>query len=170
MTFGLSGTPEAKPALAVFLDTSAVANLYHLEIGSDFVERIAEQSAGACFISRLGVLEMQSVLALKERTGAILRGESEAVCSKFRSDVRRRRFQVAAIRVRHYAAPERLLDFYGPVHGLRTLDSLQLACALDLFQNKLIDSMVTADALMSIFSVLCRVAPLESLEVLDPEA
>jgi hypothetical protein len=40
------------------------------------------------------------VLALKERMGAILRGESEAVRSKFRGDVRRRRFQVIAIRVR----------------------------------------------------------------------
>lgn len=78
-------------ALGVFLDTSAVAKLYHQEIGSEFTERIVEESAGACFISRLAVVEMHSVLALKERTGAILAGESEPICRRFRGDVRRRR-------------------------------------------------------------------------------
>jgi hypothetical protein len=49
--------------VAVFLDTSALAKLYHREIGTEVVERIVEQSAGDCFVSRLGVLEMRSVLA-----------------------------------------------------------------------------------------------------------
>ena len=150
--------------MAVFLDTSAIAKLYHGEIGREFTERIVEESAGACFISRLAVVEMHSVLALKERTGAILAGESELICRKFRGDVKRRRFRVVALRARHFEAAEILLASHGAVHGLRTLDSLQLAVALDLYRHQLIDSMVTADR------VLCRVTPLESLVALDPEA
>jgi hypothetical protein len=57
-----------------------------------------------------------------------------------------------------------LLRSYGAVHGLRTLDALQLAGALDLYESQLIDSIVTADR------VLCRVAPMEKLAALDPEA
>jgi predicted nucleic acid-binding protein len=151
-------------ALGVFLDTSAVAKLYHGEIGSEFTERIVEESAGACFISRLAVVEMHSVLALKERTGAILAGESEPICRRFRGDVKRRRFRVVALRARHFEAAETLLASHGAVHGLRTLDSLQLAVALDLFRHQLVDSMITADR------VLCRVAPLQGLVALDPEA
>lgn len=150
--------------MAVFLDTSALAKLYHREIGSELVERIVEQSAGTCFISRLCVVEMHSVLALKERSGAILAAESAMVRRKFRGDMRRRRFQVVALRSRHYAAAEILLGSYAAVHGLRTLDSLQLAGALDLHRNQLIESMVTADR------VLCRVAPMENLEAINPEA
>jgi hypothetical protein len=45
--------------VAVFPDTSALAKLYHHEIGTELVERIVDGSPGQCFISRLGVLEMQ---------------------------------------------------------------------------------------------------------------
>jgi predicted nucleic acid-binding protein len=150
--------------VAVFLDTSARAKLYHREIGTEIVERIVDGSPGQCFISRLGVLEMQSVLARKERADAISADESGLARRKFRWDLRRRQFRVVALRVRHYELAEALLGSYGAVHGLRTLDSLQLAGALDLYRNQLIDSMVTAD------QVLCRVAPREGLTALDPEA
>jgi len=47
---------------------------------------------------------------------------------------------------------------------LKTLVSLQLAVALDLNRNGLIDCFVTADR------VLVDVAPLEDLKCIDPEA
>ena len=40
--------------MAVFPDTSALAKLYHHEIGTELVERIVDGSPGQCFISRLG--------------------------------------------------------------------------------------------------------------------
>ena len=43
------------------------------------------------------------------------------------------------------------------------LDSLQLAVAIDLTQNGIVDSFVTAD------KVLIRVAAVEKLNALDPE-
>lgn len=65
--------------------------------------------------------------------------------------------------MRHYAMAEALLNEYGPIQGLRTLDSLHLAVALDLQRNGLVDSIVTAD------KVLCRVAPMEGLIVVNPD-
>jgi uncharacterized protein with PIN domain len=149
--------------LAVFLDTSALAKIYHRETGSELVERLVEESAGSCFISRLCVLEMHSVLARKERSGTISAPDLALVRRRFRADVRRRRFRVIALRAGHCDAAETLIDRYGAVESLRTLDALQLACSLDLHRNHLIHSMVTADR------VLCRVAVLENIASVNPE-
>ena len=54
-----------------FLDTSAVAKLYRSELGSAFVDRIFSEPASQHLISRLTIVEMESVLALKVRTGEI---------------------------------------------------------------------------------------------------
>ena len=53
--------------MACFLDTSAVAKLYHEEMGSAFMEQLLLRADETAFISRLGVLEMHSVLAGKAR-------------------------------------------------------------------------------------------------------
>jgi predicted nucleic acid-binding protein len=150
--------------LGIYLDTSALAKLYRPEIGTAIVERIIDDSSSDCFISRLGVLEMRSVLARKTRAGEISSPESALVLRRFRKDIRLRRFRVQALRVRHYEVAEKLVEAYGPTHGLRTLDSLHLAGALDLKAGKLIDSIVVAD------KILARVAALEGLLALDPEA
>ena len=44
--------------LGIYLDTSALAKLYHTEIGTLRAEQLVLGSAGSCFVSRLGVLEM----------------------------------------------------------------------------------------------------------------
>ena len=67
------------------------------------------------------------------------------------------------LRVRHYELAEHLVDVHGLSIGLRTLDSLHLAIALDLRQIKLIDSIIAGD------KGLCRVAPLEQLVAINPE-
>jgi len=54
-----------------FLDTSALAKLYRKEIGSDLVDRVVAEPDSRRFISRFTILEMESVLALKFRTGEI---------------------------------------------------------------------------------------------------
>jgi predicted nucleic acid-binding protein len=149
--------------LGIYLDTSALAKLYHTEIGTLRAEELVLDSAGSCFVSRLGVLEMRSVLAQKMRSGQISLAAATAVLQRFRGDLRRRRFRAVPLRVRHYELAEHLVDVHGLSSGLRTLDSLHLAVALDLRQIKLIDSIIAAD------KALCRVAPLEQLVALNPE-
>ena len=54
-----------------FLDTSALAKVYRKELGSDLMDRIVVEPGSQRFISRFTILEMESVLALKFRTGEI---------------------------------------------------------------------------------------------------
>jgi PIN domain nuclease of toxin-antitoxin system len=53
-----------------FLDTSALAKLHHQETGSELVERIVAVP-GSAVISRLSLIEMESVFAIKVRTGQL---------------------------------------------------------------------------------------------------
>jgi predicted nucleic acid-binding protein len=150
--------------LGVYLDTSAIAKLYHPEIGAAVVEQVVNSSRNDCFIARLGLLEMHSVVTQKVRAGELSLSDATLVLRGFRRDIRSRRFRVIALRVRHYEMAERFLDTYGPTHGLRTLDALHLALAVDLKNARFVTSIIAAD------KVLCRVAPYEGLAVIDPEA
>jgi hypothetical protein len=103
------------------------------------------------------------VLAQKTRAGEISSSDTALVLQRFRNDVRVRRFRVQALRARHYEMAEKFIDAYGPSHGLRKLDSLDLAGAMDLKAGKLIGSIVVAD------KILARVAAPEGLRAIDPE-
>ena len=168
--------------MGIYLDTSALAKLYRPEIGTSIVERMINDSSGECFISRLGVLvpfitcfpgkmlsrEVSSSENSPQRTPraarARARPDSALVLKRFRKDIRERRFYVLSLRVRHYETAQELVNAYGPSHGLRTLDSLHLAAAIALKAEGLIDAIVVAD------KILARVAVLEGLRAIDPEA
>jgi len=87
---------------------------------------------------------MRSVLAQKTRAGEISPVAAVAILQRFRGDIRRRRFRVVSLGTRHYELAEHLVDVYGLSNGLRALDSLHLAVALDLQQNRRIDSIIAA--------------------------
>jgi hypothetical protein len=63
-----------------FLDTSALAKLYHEEPGSDYVESILKQSGSKGIVSRLSLVEMESVLSIKVRTGALDENGRSSLC------------------------------------------------------------------------------------------
>lgn len=148
--------------MRLLFDTSAVAKLYHAEAGSSVTEGLLSANAGASLISRLAVIEMFSVLAGKLRTGEISQHALDAAQQRFRADLAAARFRVIAVRARHYTRAEALIRTHGPA-GLRTLDALQLGVTIDLHENGLIDALVAADR------VLCRIAPLVGLNVVNPE-
>jgi hypothetical protein len=77
----------------VLRPTAPLAKLYHPEIGTPTAEQLALDAVGSCFVSRLGMLEMRSVLAQKVRTSQILSSTLLLVLRRFRGDIRRRRFQ-----------------------------------------------------------------------------
>ena len=105
---------------------------------------------------------MHSVLAGKVRTGQMDATDEGTVRKRFRSDVRKRRFQVVRVSAGHFQRAERLIEAYG-ARGLRTLDALQLSVALDLNADHLIENLVAGDR------ILCEVAGREGLAVVDPE-
>jgi hypothetical protein len=76
-----------------FLDTSAFAKLYHQEAGSEFVERIV-CGPGSAVISRLSVIEIESVFAIKVRTGQLDLAGQELARRRLRADISQGRIRV----------------------------------------------------------------------------
>ena len=87
---------------ASFLDTSALAKLYHAEVGTQFMEQLLLRTDTVLFVSRLGILEMHSVIACKVRTGQMDAADEGTVRKRFRGDVRKRRFQVVRVSAGHF--------------------------------------------------------------------
>ena len=101
---------------ANFLDSSAVAKLYHQESGSDQVNSLfvaARLTGETVYVSRLAVVEVQSVFVKKVRTGIISVEDSNAFRNRFLSDLRSRLMTVARMRTVHYEEAARLVQYYG---------------------------------------------------------
>jgi predicted nucleic acid-binding protein len=146
------------------LDTSALAKRYHKENGSEYIERILEQPVSRSLISHITVVELESVIAIKTRTGEIDEQASQLVRRQFRADIARHRLLVSPpVHQRNFHTARRLLIRYGATEGLRTLDALQLAIFLDLRDQGRADVFVTAD------QRLCRVASIAGCSAVNPE-
>ena len=147
-----------------FFDTSALAKLYHKERGSGYMDRILEERGSRSLISHRSIVEMESVLAIKRRTGEIDEPAMEIARRRFRADLAQQRLLVAPpVLERHFHSARKLLVQYGASEGLRTLDALQLAIALDLRQLGQIGVLVAAD------QRLCRVASMAGCASVNPE-
>ena len=82
---------------ADFFDTSALAKLYHPEVGTPKVVEIAEAGGAQLRISRLTVVELRSVFAIKARTRVVTREDVDLLLRQFQEDVVSRKFQVFAV-------------------------------------------------------------------------
>jgi predicted nucleic acid-binding protein len=148
---------------AYFFDSSALAKLYHPEVGTPEVDKIFQTPGIQVRISRLTVVEIPSVFAIKVRTQFISREDARLLVRQFHEDIVAQKFLVTAIREPEFATAERLLEQYAFDLRLRALDAIQIAVALGLKSQGLVDQFVAAD------KVLCEVATLEGFAVLNPE-
>jgi uncharacterized protein len=146
-----------------FLDTSALAKLYHEEIGSEYVESILNRPGSKAIVSQLSLVEMESVFAIKVRTGALDESGRSLALRRLRADIARDRLFVGPpIEPKHYRSAAKLLRLHGVSRGLRTLDALQLAIALDMLEASWISVMLSAD------KRLCEVAEVCGCPAVDP--
>ena len=146
-----------------FLDTSVLVKRYHVEAGSSKVAMVLAEPDSTHFISRLGLVEAVSAFALKVREGQIQVSDFSAYRKRLLADVRNRTISVVRVRVAHFKQADQLLQRHGTTVKLRTLDSLQLATALDLRARAMLDHFVCADV------NLCKIAAAEGLSVINPE-
>jgi len=146
-----------------FFDTSAAVKYYHTEAGSGRVAEIFAEPDRECRISSLGVLEIQSALALKFRMGEISREAAGTQRARLMLDIAAGAIDVCRLTDEHLVSAEQLIGRHGFTRRLRTLDALQLAVALDLASQGLLDFFVVADR------VLGEAAALEGLAVINPE-
>jgi len=146
-----------------FLDTSALAKLYRKEIGSDLVDRVVAEPDSRRFISRFTILEMESVLALKFRTGEIDERSMLIARRRLEADLGSRRLLMATVSDDHLRGARQLVIDHGRTEALRGSDALQLSVALGLKRAGLVSVFVAAD------QKLCRVAIIEGFTTLNPE-
>jgi predicted nucleic acid-binding protein len=111
----------------------------------------------------LSLGEMESVFAIKVRTGALNENGRSIALRRLRADIARNRLIVGlAIEPRHYRSAAKLLRLHGVSRGLRTLDALQLAIALDMLEASWISVILSAD------KRLCEVAEACGCPAIDP--
>jgi predicted nucleic acid-binding protein len=111
-----------------FADTSAVAKRYVTEIGSAWVRSWIEPGLGhLVVISDLTKVEMVSMLVRRRREGAITGGDFTLLQNAFLLHVDTQ-YLAISIQQEVLARARHLLD----VHTLRSLDAIQLACALKI--------------------------------------
>ena len=148
---------------AYFFDSSALAKLYHPEVGTPEMDKIVQTPGAQVRISRLTVVELPSVFAIKVRTRFISHEDARLLARQFQEDIVAEKFLVTAIREPEFGVAERLIERYAFDRRLRALDAIQIAVALRLRSQGLVDQFVSAD------KVLCEVATLEGFAVLNPE-
>ena len=145
-----------------FVDTSALAKLFHPENGSERLEALAKEPGSRLIISQLSLVEIQSVFATKVRAGVIDRLAFNQLQGLFFAELAQGRFEVVLLARRHLAAAEVLVRTHSVDRGLRTLDAVQLSVALDLKRRGAASHLVASD------KNLCAVAAIEGLGILDP--
>ena len=130
---------------AYFFDTSALIKYYHTELGSDRVSEIFGEPERVVRASSLGVLEAQSVFAMKVRSGELDRAAAGMFRAQLMLDIAAGSIETYKVTPDHFNLAERLIGRYGYAQRLRTFDALQLAVALDLRDVNLADFFVAAD-------------------------
>jgi predicted nucleic acid-binding protein len=146
-----------------FFDSSALVKLYHPEAGTPAVDRIVNATGNLVRVSRLTVAELTSAFAIKVRTQSISREDANLFLREFRKDIAAGKLGVFSIGESEFATAELLVERYAFDSRLRALDALQLAVALELRNQMLVDHFVTADR------ILGEVAGLEGFSVITPE-
>ena len=114
-----------------FLDTSALVKHYHSEVGTPKVDLLWNNPNAHLFVSRLGVVETVSAFAKKVGcNGMISTADFLLLRRRFFADLRKKRPSVVRLLVRHHQEADRLIEQYGLVHSLHTLDALSTGNSL----------------------------------------
>ena len=146
-----------------FFDTSAIVKYYHTEPGTAEVSRIFAEPDRKIAISSIGFAEIQSAIAIKVRSGSLDPKHAGIQRARLMLDVAAGEIEVYRLSDQHLEAAELLIGRHSFTRRLRTLDALQLAVALDLSRQNLLDHFVVAD------QALAEIASLEGLAVINPE-
>ena len=130
--------------MKIFLDTSILFKLYYLEEGSaEIKDFIIKKGTSTIFIAEISKLEFASTVWKKVRTKQIETNDANIIISNFEKDEYKYSFVETDDVIINRA--QLLLSKYG-LDGLRTLDSIQLSCCLEIKNET--NKYFTADKLL----------------------
>ncbi|MBX7075516.1 MAG: type II toxin-antitoxin system VapC family toxin [Pirellulales bacterium] len=109
---------------AFLFGSSAIAKRYCAEIDAEQVDAILSEPGNLCLISRLIVVEMHSVFAIKVRRQEIAEADFSLLRKRFLADGKQRQFRVVAMTAAVYSEAVQLLRTHALAESLRTLDAL----------------------------------------------
>ncbi|MEP7127343.1 MAG: type II toxin-antitoxin system VapC family toxin [Chitinophagales bacterium] len=132
--------------MRIFLDTSSLFKLYHRETQTAEIESLFSiVKITTLFVSEITKIEFASTVWKKVRTKDITEAEAQVTLTLFESDFTKYAFVVTDSIIIEQA--RMLISKYG-IQGLRTLDSIQLATAVSLFQQ--VDIFFSADKILEL--------------------
>jgi predicted nucleic acid-binding protein len=144
-------------------DTSGLVKYYHTEVGSNKVQQFADDPKNRICISDLSIVEFVSSLAKKVRMGEFAATAFRTARRRFFADIVAGKFHIVMLTQKHGRTAVKLLVKHATKRSLRTLDALQLAIAVDLQSQRMLDYFVCADIKFG------KVVKLEKVNFLNPE-
>lgn len=133
--------------MKIFLDTSSLFKLYHKETGTaELEEMFSAAKITSIYLSEISKIEFTSTVWKKVRTKKISELEANTTLELFETDFVKYSFIATDSIIIEQA---RIFTTKYGIHGLRTLDSIQLSTAVFLSQR--VDVFFTADILLKSF-------------------
>lgn len=131
---------------SVFVDTSALVKYYYPEDGSEKVEAIFLK-AKTVYLCQVATIEFASALMKKVRTGTLEMDVQNLIWNTFLDDLGSGQIELITLDERHYEKATEIIRRYGAKDGIRTLDSLQLVSALDVFDAMFLSADISLSGL-----------------------
>jgi len=150
---------------AYFFDTSAIVKRYANEIGSAWVQHLADPALHlAIYLARITEVEVTSAITRQLRGGSLSAAEAASGLTSFRYDFLHQ-YQIVEISPMVTRRATSLVQIY----ALRAYDAVQLAAALELSAERIALGSVPVQ-LISADAALNAAAVAEGLAVDDPNA
>ncbi|MEN8119430.1 MAG: type II toxin-antitoxin system VapC family toxin [Bacteroidota bacterium] len=137
----------------IFLDTSSLLKLYHNEKGTKELIELISGNFEKIYLSEIAKIEFSSAIWKKVRSKEFKKEGAKQVIAFFEKDFGN--YQWISVQTVIINSAKELIKQYGN-NSLRTLDAIQLACAISV-KNK-VDLFKTAD------KVLNKILNLENLK------
>jgi uncharacterized protein len=150
---------------AYFFDTSAIVKRYTNEIGSAWVQQLADPALNhSVYLARITEVEITSAITRQLRQGSLSAAEATSGLTSFHYDFLHQ-YQIVEISPLVTRRAASLVQ----IRALRAYDAVQLAAALELSAERIALGSVSV-TLISADAALNAAAVVEGLAVDDPNA
>ncbi len=119
----------------VYADSSLIASLYVLDVHQPRARRLVSQRP-IVLLTQFNRTELAHAISQYVFRGKITLSEAGKVWSDFQKDCAQGIWVLASVPDKTWGTSIELARRYGPTLGVRTLDSLHVACALELHAQK----------------------------------